>query len=102
MSSLHKHLERIKRMHRMIKFKRTGTPQAFAEKIGVSVSLLYRLMGDLREMGAPIEYDQTRASYYYSTPVELQLGFVRAGMATSELRNLTGGHQAIIRPLELF
>ena len=75
--SLHKNLERIRRMHALIKFRRTGTPEKFAERLGISVSLLYRLIGQLKEMGAPIHFCHQRQSYAYYESVELQIGFVR-------------------------
>lgn len=75
--SLHKNLERIRRMHALIKFRRTGSPEQFAERMGVSVSLLYRLIAQLKAMGAPIHFCHQRQSYAYYESVELQIGFVR-------------------------
>ena len=64
-------------MHALIKFRRTGTPEKFAERMGISVSMLYRLISQLKEMGAPIHFCHQRQSYAYYESVELQIGFVR-------------------------
>ena len=74
--SINKHLDRLRRMHQFIKFKRTGTPEAFAEKMGLSTSLLYRLIAEMKALGAPVHFCFHRQSYVYYEPVELQLGFI--------------------------
>ena len=74
--SLNKHLQRLERIHSIIKFKRSGKPEAFARRMGISRSLLLQTLRDLRAMGAPIYYDMERDCYAYLEPVELQIGFV--------------------------
>lgn len=71
-----KQLDRMRRMHNLIKFRRTGKPEAFAARLGISQSLLFRLLGELKKLGAPITYCQQRQTYTYYESVELQLGFV--------------------------
>ncbi|MEL6276146.1 MAG: hypothetical protein AAFU03_13685, partial [Bacteroidota bacterium] len=73
--SLLRNLERAARMHRYIKFKRTGTPEQFAAKMDMSVSSLYGVIKELKELGAPIGYCKFRQSYQYTRPVEFQAGF---------------------------
>ena len=79
---MHNHLERFRRMHRLIKFKRTVTPEEFASRLGISSSLMYRLLNDLKVMGGPITYCPIKVSYVYIHPVELQLGFVQVPAST--------------------
>ena len=80
--SINKHLDRLRRMHQFIKFKRTGTPEAFAEKMGLSTSLLYRLIAEMKALGAPVHFCFHRQSYVYYEPVELQLGFISINPGT--------------------
>lgn len=77
------HLERFRRMHRLIKFRRTGSPEEFASRLGVSSSLLYRLLNDLKSMGGPIVYCPTNRSYVYGENVDLHLGYVRTERPSS-------------------
>lgn len=77
--SLQKELQRLERMHDLIRTKRTGSPDVFATKLGIKRAQLYVLLKQLREMGAPVVYSKLRECYMYYEPVELQLGFVRAG-----------------------
>ena len=82
--AFHKHFERLRRMHRMIQFRRTGTPQSFALKMDISLSLLYKLLAEMKEMGAPVHYCHVRQSYEYYERVELRLGFDRLAIPAGE------------------
>ncbi len=64
-------LHRLKSMDRLIRIKGTGTPQYFAKKLGISERTLYEYLAYMKDLGAPIEYDKCRQSYYY----KLQGGF---------------------------
>ena len=89
--SLIKRIERIERMHTMIKFKRTGSPQQFAQKMGLSQSMLYYIINELKEMGAPIIYSKFRESYEYEYPVQFQFGFNYQNLNPVQLRAVQGG-----------
>ncbi len=92
-------LERFRKMHRLIKFKRTGPPEQFAEQLSISQSLLYRLLGELKAMGGPVHFCHLQQTYAYYENVELQLGFVPVAATGTQPESL-GLHQgATIRPL---
>lgn len=84
--SLQNQFDRLRRMHRLIKFKRTGTPEEFAERMALSKSMLYLMLGELRKLGAPLEYCSTSRSYLYTAHVELQFGYVAASGASRTLQ----------------
>jgi len=90
MSINHK-LARIKRMHELIRYKRTGKPDQFARKLGLSKRALYTELKELKELGAPISYNHYRESYQYLHPVEFRIGFVPPSIAQQELRHINGG-----------
>lgn len=58
-------LKRLKRMNRLIKDEKTGTPEEFADRLGVSASHLYRCIDEIKELGAPITFSRSRKTYYY-------------------------------------
>jgi predicted DNA-binding transcriptional regulator YafY len=58
-------LDRIEKMDYLIKTRRTGTPDQFAIKIGVSVRMLHTYLAMFRERNAPIKYDREKCSYIY-------------------------------------
>ncbi|WP_157974307.1 hypothetical protein [Lewinella sp. IMCC34183] len=63
-------------MHSLIKFRRTGTPEQFAARLNVSRSQLFKLLAELRDLGAPLHFCHQRQTYAYYESVELKLGFV--------------------------
>lgn len=86
--SLLRNLARAERIHRLIKFKRTGTPENFANKMDMSLSSLYGVLKELRELGAPIGYCKFRESYHYTEPVEFKVGFESPSLSQQELRSV--------------
>ena len=44
----------------------TGTPEEFAEKLGLRRSSLFESLQEMREMGVDIKYSFIRQSYYYA------------------------------------
>lgn len=95
--SLVRHIERAQRMHRFIKFKRTGTPEEFASKMGVSQSMLYNIINEMKQLGAPIGYCRFRQTYLYIKEVELKAGFFPPFSLDTrrELREIQGGARVI-------
>ena len=83
-----KYLNRVKKMDGLIRRKATGTPEEFAEKMGLSRIALLKYIKLLKEMNAPVEYDYNRRSYYYLFPCQLKLGFESNVLDDKELISL--------------
>ncbi len=83
--SIIKYLERIKRMDDLIRRKATGTPDEFACRMDLSLSALAKYIKLLKEMGAPIAYDNNRKSYHYLFPCKLKIGFESKYLTDKEL-----------------
>ena len=64
--SLIKYIERLRRMDSLISMMSTGTPEEFAEKLGLRRSTLFLTLQEMREMGVDIKYSYIRQSYYYA------------------------------------
>jgi predicted DNA-binding transcriptional regulator YafY len=60
-----RYLNRLESIDRLIRTKATGSPQQLADRLQISVSLLYTLIVTMKERGAPIKYNKSRCSYYY-------------------------------------
>lgn len=83
--SILKYLERAKRMDDLIRRKATGNSVEFAKKLGISRSLLMIDLHELKELGAPIQFDDQRQSYVYSSEFRLFL-------SEKGLRQYLGGY----------
>jgi predicted transcriptional regulator len=64
--SLLKYIERLQRMDSLISMMSTGTPEEFAQKLGLRRSTLFQSLQEMREMGVDIKYSFFRQSYYYA------------------------------------
>ena len=73
--NLEKQAERINKVHQLIIEEKTGTPSEFANKLNISKSQLYNLIGILKEYDAPIKSCKKINSFYYSKPFFLELKY---------------------------
>ena len=53
-------------MDSLITMKATGSPEVFAEKMGIKRSTLFESLQEMREIGVDIKYSIIRQSYYYA------------------------------------
>lgn len=74
---LRKYIERLERMDYLIRKKATGSPEAFARKMNMNRSTLMRYLAELKNLGAPVEYDAKRETYRYDGDGFLTFGFKR-------------------------
>jgi len=58
-------IERLERIHNLIKRKGTGTPDQFCAKLGISRRQLFRIINLMKNLGATIDYSQSRQTYFY-------------------------------------
>lgn len=84
-------IERLKRIHQLIKAEKTGNPQQFARMLSVSESRLYRIIESLKDEGAPIDYSRSAQTYYYSAPFELEIQCRFIHLSEEESRDVNGG-----------
>ncbi|KWW28188.1 MAG: hypothetical protein AUK63_2014 [bacterium P3] len=75
MKKVFEHLDLVARFHALVMSRTTGTPEAFALKLGISRSSLYNLIEEIKSYGIDIEYSRTRQTFHYVYPdcVEIRL-----------------------------
>lgn len=61
--SIANQIKLLQRMNSMIRMKATGSPEEFAQRVGVSKATLYRHVDTLKELGADIHYNPHRGSF---------------------------------------
>ncbi len=72
---LYQNLERIQRIDQLIRLEATGRPKRLAENLGISERQVYRLIDQMRFLGAEILYSIDKESYVYETPLKFNFGF---------------------------
>lgn len=71
-------------MDGLIRRCQTGSPRELAKKLGVSESTVYRILRGLRDMGLPIEYNELKNSYIYTTNVSVSIQIIRSELSKSK------------------
>lgn len=84
-------ITRIQNIDRLIRIKGTGTPDEFAERLGVSRRCLYDCLNKMKRGGAPIRYDHYRSTFYYAEEgcFKIDFSFCRSRLSGG-LRSVAG------------
>ena len=86
---LQKYIDRLERLHLLIKRKSTGSVDELADKLELSRRQTLEYVSDMKEMGAPIRYCKYQQTYYYTRDVKLTVGF--SELTAGELTAIQGG-----------
>lgn len=84
-------LERLRKIHQYIKVSNTGSPNEFANKLGISESQLYNVLDDLKIKGFPISYSRKMKSYIYEENCELEVNYSVQLLTPKEKIKIAGG-----------
>ncbi|MEW7290803.1 hypothetical protein [Aquimarina sp. 2304DJ70-9] len=77
MNIIIKQIEIIQRIDQLIRLQATGPPEYFASRLGISKTKLYRVIGVMKKLNAPIEYNIHLESFVYVESVAFTFGFYR-------------------------
>lgn len=69
-------IENLKKIDELISRKNTGKPAEMAVKLDCSLTTLFTYMSMMRSMGAPIQYNKYKNTYYYEEEGSFVIGFV--------------------------
>lgn len=86
-----KQIERLRKVHELIKTQNTGTPESLAQKLQISERQVFNCIEYLKELDAPVLYDRKAHTYFYETPFELLVHVSVQVMVQNELRNIFAG-----------
>jgi predicted DNA-binding transcriptional regulator YafY len=86
------YIDRINLLHKLIKERRTGTPENLAKRLLISPSRLYVILDELKLRGAPINYSREIRSYYYEASFEMSINADFKLLSCDELKSNNGGY----------
>ncbi|CAL1520430.1 HTH domain-containing protein [Chitinophaga sp. MM2321] len=72
-----RYFDRLQTIDYLIRIKGTGKPAQLAKRLRISERTLYEFLKMMKELGAPIEYDRYKESYYYSEKGGFNMRFAR-------------------------
>ena len=85
------YLKIIQRIDKLIRLQATGTPDEFANKLGIVKSTLYTYINAMKDMNAPIKYDKYKQSFYYEDEGSFVINFMCKELSDNEKFNTFGG-----------
>lgn len=83
---LFEQIERLNLIHMLVDKERTGSPEYFAQRLGISKRQLYNIIDDLKLYGAPIRYNPLINSYCYKKEFLLKID-VKMQLLTEKEKN---------------
>lgn len=66
-----KQIQKMLRLHELIKQECTGTPRAMSDKLGIPERTIFWYLEELRDMGAQISFDKIRKTYFYDNEFDI-------------------------------
>ncbi len=85
------YLERIERFGKLLKQRRTGTPNEFAGRLGISRTSMYEMIDELKSKGAPIVYSKSARTFYLDEPFEISVSCILRPISEDEEKKYSGG-----------
>lgn len=73
MKKVFEYVDLVARFHSLVMSRTTGTPEAFADKLGISRSSLYNLIEEIQSYGIDIEYSRTWQTFQYTYPERVEI-----------------------------
>ncbi len=84
-----KQIERIHRVVNEIDQRITGSPEEFSSKLNISKRQLFRILEELKDYGAPIEYNRSLKTFYYKDEdFEIKVSFSMQFITEEEERDI--------------
>lgn len=80
-----RYFERLQTIDYLIRIKGTGKPAQLAKRLRISERTLYEFLKMMKDLGAPIEYDRYKESYYYTEKGGFNIRFVKNLITTSTM-----------------
>lgn len=88
---IHKQIQRLNIIHKLIEREETGTPDEFARRVHISKRQLYNILDELKLLGASIKYDMKLKTYVYTKKCEVEFVFKVKVLSKDELDSISGG-----------
>jgi hypothetical protein len=66
-------IDRMTRMHQLIRLEATGSPDEFAGKLNLKKRQLYNILEEFKDYGADVRYSRLKNSFYYNNNFDIML-----------------------------
>jgi len=84
-------LQRLQRIHDLIKAERTGNPDEFAKSVHISRRQLYEYIQFIKDLGVDVKYSKGRNTFYLYNGHELNINCSIKLVTKYEATKINGG-----------
>jgi len=84
-------LERLQRIHELIKAEKTGTPEEFANSLHISRRQLYEYINLIKDFGVDINYSKHKRTFFLCNGHELKINCSVKVITKQETIKINGG-----------
>lgn len=91
-------MERLQRMNELIKAESTGTPEEFADKLGISRRQLYAEIEYFKDLGVEIGYSRSRRTFSICNGHEIEIAYRVKVMPKEITKKINGGFRENVFP----
>ena len=88
-------IDRLNRMHQLIKREGTGTPDEFAERFNIKRRQLYNILDEFKDYGAEIKYNRVKNSFYYENEFEVSVKISQTPLSENERISIYAGSYGV-------
>jgi len=90
-------IDRLSRIHRLIKREGTGTPDEFAERFNIKRRQLYNILDEFKDYGAEIRYSRIKNSFYYLNDFDVSVKISVNQLSESETITIIAGCSGVYK-----
>ena len=69
-------IDRLQLFNKLVEERKTGTPEEFAERLGIKRRTLYEFVDELKSHNVPISYSRVSKTSFYTRAVDFKLSTV--------------------------
>ena len=84
-------IDRMRRIHHLIKREATGPADEFAEKFNLKKRQLYNILDEFKDFGAEIRFSRIRNTYYYDNDFDVLVKISTDPLSDVEKTSFKGG-----------
>lgn len=86
-----KQIERLQLMNKLIREQRTGSPEALADRLGVSRRQLYVYLEYLKDMGLDIQFSRRLNSFVFACEKQVYIDWRFEVLTSKDAKEFVGG-----------
>lgn len=84
-------IDRVHRIHKLIRREATGTPDEFADRLSLKRRQLYNILEEFKDYGAVIKYSRVKGTFYYDNDFDVSVKVSVTPLSSTEKRVIMAG-----------